>query len=193
MFTSDRHLKGRKPTDFRKRMLIFLDLEMTGSDPHRHEIIEVAWIVVNGNNFKILSSFVSKVKPLHLDTNDNEGLVIADFSEKKWENAIELEKVLEKLANVAPNAMLVGWAIFHDWEFLERAFEKYNITPKFNYRMLPVDTIAYAKLYKDKRLKGLGLRTGVLNYFGMKFPKQHGALVDAKLSLLVFKRLMKMK
>lgn len=188
--TPDHHKKGKKPRDFRDRKLVFIDLEMTGSDPQVHEIIEVGWLVVEGRNFKVLSEYEAKVKPEHIETADPEGLKVAGYSQKEWKNAKSLKIVLEKLANVAPNAMLVGLAVFHDWEFLERAFTRYNIMPKFNYRLLPIEAMAFIKLYNDQKLQSLSLRTGLARYYGIDFPEAHGALVDAKLSFQVFKRLM---
>ncbi len=191
--TPDHHKKGKKPSDFRDRKLIFIDLEMTGSDPQIHEIIEVGWVVVEGRTFKLLSEFESKVKPEHLETGEPEGLKVAGYSEEKWKKAKDLKFVLNKLAGVAPNAMLAGLAVFHDWEFLERGFSKYDIMPKFNYRLLPLEAMAYLKHFKDNKLTGLSLRSSLARYYGIPFPENHGALVDAKLSFEVFKKLMDIK
>jgi DNA polymerase III epsilon subunit-like protein len=191
--TPDHHRKGRKPKDFRDRKLIFIDLEMTGLDPDRHEIIEIGWLVVKPRTFKIISEFETKVKPEHIETASEEGLKVAGYSQEKWENAMDLKKVIQKLARVAPNAMLAGSVVWHDWEFLERAFERYKIDPKITIRILPIDALAYIKLYNQDKLKHLGMRSGVANYFGIKFSEQHGALVDAKLSYEVFKKLMEVE
>lgn len=188
--TPDHHKKGKKPYDFRERKLIFVDLEMTGSDPQVHEIIEIGWLVVEGKTFKILSSYEAKIKPEHMETADPEGLRVAGYSEEEWKKAKNLELVLRKLAKAAPNAMLVGSAVYHDWEFLERAFGRYKIMPKFNYRLLPLEAMAYAKLYNEKGLRGLGMRSSLGKFFKIEFPEEHGALVDAKLSYDLFVKLM---
>lgn len=188
--TPDHHKPGSKPKDFRDRKLIFIDLEMTGSDPQKHEIVEVAWLVVEGRTFKILSSYEAKVKPEHIETADPEGLKVAEYSEKEWKKAKSLESVMKKLAGAASNAMLVGSAVYHDWEFLERAFTRFKIMPKFNYRLLPLEAMAYAKMYNENNLKGLGMRSTLGRYFRLDYPKEHGALVDAKLSYEVFMKLL---
>lgn len=186
----DHHKKGIKPRDFRDRKLIFIDLEMTGSNPTIHEIIEVGWLVVEPRTFKILSEFEAKVKPTHIETADPEGLLVAGYSPEKWGDAKDLKDVLQKLATVAPNGMLVGVAVYHDWEFLERGFEKFGIMPSFNYRLLPIDAMAYGLLYNKPKVKSISLRSGLGKYFKLKFPEDHGALVDARLSYEVFLKLM---
>ncbi|OGM18102.1 hypothetical protein A2685_02940 [Candidatus Woesebacteria bacterium RIFCSPHIGHO2_01_FULL_37_10] len=188
----DHHKKGKKPKDFRDRKLIFIDLEMTGSDPAIHEIIEVGWLVVDGRSYKILSEYEAKVRPEHLYTADKEGLRVAGYSENKWKKPKDLKFILNKLAKVAPNAMLAGWSVFADWQFLERGFEKFKIKPKFNYRLLVVDSVAYAKLYKEKKLTNFSMRTGVAKLLNIPYSVEHGALKDAKLSYEVFKKLMEL-
>lgn len=188
--TPDHHKKGFKPKDFRDRSLIFIDLEMTGSDPEIHEIIEAGWLIAESRTFKILSEYDAKIRPEHLERADPEGLRVAGFSKEKWVKAKDLKHVLMKLAKVAPNALLVGSAVYHDWEFLERGFDKYGIMPKFNFHLLPLDAMAYIKLYKDEKIQSTSLRSGLARYFGIKYPEQHGALVDAKLSYEVFIKLM---
>jgi hypothetical protein len=65
--------------------------------------------------------------------------------------------------------------------------------PKFNFHLLPIDAMAYVKLYDVKKVKSTSMRQGLASYFGIKFPQQHGALVDAKLSFEIFKKLMDVK
>ena len=189
--TPDHHKRGKKPRNYRDRKLIFIDLEMTGFDPDRHEIIEVAWLVVEPRIFKVLSEYEAKIKPEHLDTADSEGLRVAGYSEKKWENAKNLVDVLKKLTKVAPNAYLAGSVIHNDWQFLERAFEKYQIKPNFNSRVISVDSIAYARLYKIEKVEAVGMRS-VAKYLKIKYSEEHGALADARLSYEVFKKLMEL-
>ena len=60
----------------------YLDVETTGLDPYRHEIIEIAFVVeaIPENPLvagKILDKWVSKVKPLHLGQKENAGSLIA--------------------------------------------------------------------------------------------------------------------
>lgn len=182
--------EGLKPKDFRDRKLIFLDLEMTGLDPDIHEIIEVGWLIVEAKTFKILSMFESKIKPEHLETADQEALKVAGYSKSLWKKAGNLKSVMLKLSRVAPNAMLAGNAIHTDWLFLQKAFTKLDITPTFSHRLLSVDSMVYAVLFKESRVKSMGMRSGAADYFGIEFPEKHSALADAKLSYEVFRKLM---
>ena len=191
--TPDHHKKGKKPKDFRDRKLIFIDLEMTGSDPDKHEIIEIGWLIVEGRTFKVLSEYEAKIKPEHIESADPEGIKVAGYSEEGWKGAKDLKDAVKKLANVAPNAYLTGSVIHNDWQFLERAFEKFKVRPNFSLRTLSVDSIAYSKLYNQKKIKAVGMRSGIAKYFKIKYPEEHGALVDAKLSYEVFKKLMEVK
>lgn len=175
--------------DFRERHLIFVDLETTGLDKIKHEIVEVGCLVVNGRNFEVVEEYVAKVKPQHIETATPEALEINGYTKEKWKEAKNLGEVLKKIAELSIGGMIAGWNIAFDWEFIENGFHKYNIESTFNYHKVDVQGIAYAALYKEKGVKSLKMRK-VAEYFGIKLGSVHGAEEDVRITYEIFKRLM---
>lgn len=181
-------MKDKKTIDFRTRKLVFIDLETTGVDPEKHEIIEIAWILVDGQSFEVLSEFVAKVKPEHPETANPKALEITGYSEEEWGNAGLLKEALGKIIQLAPQGMLVGWNIYFDWSFLEKGFKKFNFVSQFDYHMIDVMVIAYSKLHSKPEIRELGLKK-IATYFGIEF-QEHHALEDIRATYQIFKKLM---
>lgn len=185
-------MRYKKEIDFRDRKLVFVDLETTGLNIDRHEIIEVAALVVNGRNFEIEKEYEVKVKPKNLKTASSSALKITGYRDEDWKNAKDLKEVLVEFSKLAPHGMLVGWNVAFDWVFLERGFIKHKIEHKYDHHKIDVIPILYAKHYKNKKLTSLGLRR-TAPFFGVELPERHGAMVDIRATYEIFKKLMQEK
>ena len=175
--------------NFRDRKLVFVDLETTGLNPDIHEITEIGCLVVNARTLKEELAYEEKVKPVNIEKASREALEIYDYSEKRWKDAKPLKKVLEKIANIAPGGLITGWNVSFDWWFLDKAFRKFEIEPDFDHHRIDVMSIAYAKLYSQKKVTRLGLRK-IAPYFGIRLTETHGAMVDIRTTYEIFKKLM---
>jgi len=176
--------------DFRKRHLVFIDIETTGLDRDKHEIIEIGCIIVNGENFEIVEEYSAKIKPDHIETADSKALKINGYSQDKWKDAKNAKDVLQKISEMAEEGMIAGWNVAFDWAFVEDYFKKLKIKSLFNYHKIDVQAIAYAKLYKNKKVKSLKLRS-ISKFFGIGFGEIHSAEEDIKITYEVFRKLMK--
>lgn len=183
-------MSREKEVNFRERRLVFVDIETTGLDPEKHEIIEIGCLVVDGESFKVLQEYVRKIKPLHIEKADPEALSINGYNEDGWRDAENLGEVLGEFASLAPGGIIIGWNVSFDWQFLSVNFERLGIIHTFDYHRLDVMSIAYAKLYPVTEVKKLGTRP-VAKYFGIKMPEVHDALGDIRASYEIFKILMK--
>jgi len=175
--------------NFRRRHLVFIDLETTGLDREKHEIVELGCLRVNGENFEIIEEYSAKVKPTHMETADSKALEINGYSKEKWKEAEDLKDVLEKVAVMAEGGMIAGWNVSFDWAFIEDGFRRFNIKSKFNYHKVDVQSIAYAVLYNDPEVKNLRMREVAL-HFGIKLGDVHSATEDIKITYDLFKKLM---
>lgn len=178
-----------KKINFRKRPLVFVDLETTGLNPLEHEIVEVACLVADGQTFEIQKKYIDKVKPEHIETASPEALKIIGYSESRWKDARPAREVLEKVGKLAPGGMITGWNVSFDWWFLQLAFKKHGISCPFDYHAIDVMSIAYAKLWKKVEISQLGLRK-IAPHFGIKLGKEHGALEDITATYKIFKKIM---
>jgi len=179
----------------KKRNLAFIDLETTGLDPERHEIIEMGVIIARqipqdgaGNKLEVIEEFDLRVKPEHLETSDPESLKINGYNEMDWVFAIDLSNAMEKLAEKTEGAILVAQNVAFDWLFLEKAFVKTGIKNKMDFHRLDLLSMAYAKLYQDERAQRFSLRA-LCEYFDIKNEKAHTALADIRAEFEIYKRL----
>lgn len=182
-------MKNKEEYDFRKRHLVFIDIETTGLDRHKHEITEIGCIIVNGESFEIIEEYSAKVKPLHIRTADPRALKISGYLPEKWKDAKRIKEVLQKISEMSEEGMIAGWNIAFDWAFIEENFKKLKIESSFNYHKIDVQAIAYAKLYKNKNIKSLKMRS-IAQHFGIGFGEVHSAEEDIKITYEIFKKLM---
>lgn len=181
-----------KDINFRDRDLLFVDLETTGLDLDKHEIVEIGCLIVDGKNLRVKKKYHSKVKPKHPETASKDGLEVGGYNKNDWKDAKTLKVVLKEVADLSSNAMPTGWKVDFDWSFLEKAFKEEKIKHSFDYHLIDVLTLAYKHFRNKKEPEGLGLRK-VAPHFEVEIPEQHGAMVDIQATYEVFKILMRGK
>ncbi len=173
----------------KKNNLAFIDLETTGLDPERQEIIEIGCVVVKpGANFEIVSELDLKVKPEHLETAEPEALRINSYNSADWIFASDLDQALKALNDKAEGAIMISHNITFDWAFLERAFAKTKVPNLMASVRLDLLSMAFVKLYHHNQVQRFNLRS-LCEHFGIINKQAHSALSDAKTALEVYKRL----
>jgi DNA polymerase III epsilon subunit-like protein len=173
--------------NFRDHPILFLDFELTGLDPRCHEIIEVAALLVKQPDFSISNSYYAKVIPRHIETGDPRSLAIANYSPSTWVDAIPLHDMLKDLADLAPHAILAGWSIQNEWDFLNAAQESVGVPYFHTHRLLEVYTLAFVKLYHDQSIVHLNLSTAA-KALGV-YLDQHKPDSDVRATYEIFKKL----
>ena len=177
----------------RKHNLVFLDAEMTGLNPARHEIVEIGALKVEPKKpFKVVGELEIKVKPKNIRSASKEALKINGYSAKDWKNALSLEESLKLLDEFAQDGVLVGYNVSFDWAFLNKAYFFLGRSDPFYYHRLDVMPMAYFKLFTERKMKKFSL--GEVCRF-LEIPREfaHRALDDAKVTYLVFKKLFRVK
>lgn len=180
-------------TFYRSRPLIFLDLETTGLDVQKCEILEIGAIRVNPKKpFKIEEELSFKVKASHIENAEKEALKIIGYSNKSWQDAISLEKALKILENFSRDGVMVGFNVSFDWAFLHKAYSEIGKEEPFHYHRLDVLSMAYLKLFNRKNIKKFSLSI-ICDELKVLRGDKHHALSDAKATYLVFKKLFKIE
>ncbi len=181
------NLLAQNSLPFRDRPLLFIDFETTGLDVRQHEIIEVAALVVSPHDLSITNSYYTKVLPDHIATADPTSLTIVGYSDKDWESAIPLPQMLQELSQLAPDALLAGWSVQTEWDFLIAALEKHDMSYFFTHKLIEVYTLAYTHFYSDPTIKFLNLRN-TAKALGI-YLDQHKPDSDIRATFEIFKRL----
>lgn len=183
----------------KKHNLAFIDLETTGLDPDRHEIIEIGGVIAKqipqegrGCQLEIIDEFEFKVKPENLEGADPQALRINGYNDADWVFAADLKQVMEAVSEKAASANLVAQNVTFDWSFLDKAFKKTGVQNKMHYHKIDVIALAYAKFYHDPTFQRFNL-SSLAEHFDIKNDKAHTALADIKTTYEIYKRLLEIK
>jgi len=188
MFSIYKVRKTAKAIDFKKRPLVFIDLETSGLDFLRHEILEIGCLVVDPQTLEVKKEFEVKVKPESLAKADPEALRMIGYSITGWRRAKSLKTALKELNRLAPGGMFVGWNISFDRPFLEKAAREKGIILDFDYHWLDVMSIAYERFLKEKKVNRFRLNF-ICEFLGIPRGRSHRAMSDTVAVLAVYRRL----
>lgn len=152
----------------RKDLLVWIDLEMTGLDPNKERIIEVATLVTD-NDLRLIAegpvlavkqsdSLLQAMDDWNTKTHGESGLV-ARVKESQVDTAEAERRTLDFLKQyVVPGSSPVcGNSVHQDRRFLER--EMPELLAFFHYRNLDVSTVKeLAKRWNPDAMKGFEKR-----------------------------------
>jgi len=172
----------------RKNNLAFIDLETTGLNPFRHEIIEIGCIVTNPE-LEIIEEIEFKVKAERMEDADPVSLKINQYDPAQWEDAMSLAEAMTILSEKTKDCVMVGQNVAFDLGFLEGAFHKTGIQNGMHHHVLDTFAIGWAKLQKESSLVNFSLYE-LCSYFGIKNERAHTALADARATFELYKKLM---
>jgi len=167
----------------------FIDLEMTGLEGSKHEIVEIGLVKVSQPELEVIETWDVKVKPENVSNADPDSLKISGYKEEEWENAITLHKMMQILSEKIDGTILAGWNISTDYSFLDSAVTKTGIQLNFRKHVLDVNSYAYGKLGYQWGESGLSTTAKKLK---IKLDGHHTALPDAMACYEVYKKVAQM-
>lgn len=173
------------------KTLAFIDIETTGRDVLKHEVIEIGCVLVRdtGSGHEIKDEFEIKIKPEHIETAEPEALRVNGYNESEWLFATTLEQAIKTLAEKTKDAVMVAHNVGFDYSFLAVAFAKTEIENQMFYANLDTISLAVAKLGDNPAVKRYTLRS-LCEYFGIRNERAHTALADARATFEIYKKLM---
>ena len=172
----------------RKHNFAFIDIETTGLDLLKHEIIEIGCVLAD-SKLKKLEEFELKIKPIDIENADPIALKVNRYNEEAWESAISLEKALKILQEKTKDFIMVGHNVSFDIEFLTYAFNKTGIENRMHYHKLDTISMIWAKFHKDREIDHFSLHD-MCEYFNIKNKNPHTGLGDARATYELYKKLM---
>jgi DNA polymerase III epsilon subunit-like protein len=175
-------------------ILAFCDLETTGTSREKHEIIEVAAVIWDSKEDKIIGEFNEYIKPnaripsIITEITGITNSMVAN-SRKSWEVLPEFYAWL-KLNNVEK---IVGHNFkAFDRHFLAAQVKRYELDVKFgiNIDYDVIDTYHIcARLNKEGRIKTVNSKQVTLaEYFGIEY-NAHRAIEDVRALLQIYKKI----
>jgi len=178
------NMKGQE-FDVRSAPISFIDLEMTGLEGSKHEIVEIGLVKVSQPELEIIEKWEAKVRPEHPENADPEALKISGYDPEKWKDAVSLEEMMRILSEKAKGTILAGWNISCDYAFLDAAITRTGISLELHRRVLDVNSYAAAKLGYQFGASGL---SSTAKSLGISLEGHHTALPDAMACYEVYKK-----
>ena len=159
--------------------LLVVDVEMTGSDPQQHEVLEVGCVRVSlRDGLPEEATWGERVRPKHIGTAIPGALKVVGYSPKAWRGAIELEAAVTRLEEMGTGTVLSGWGIGHDLTFLAEAFRRTQRPWPFAPIALDIQPIARSLLKRGEQVDRFNLGH-VADRLGIGRMGEHSALADA--------------
>src|SRR3989344_5691524 len=103
-----------------KHNFAFIDIETTGLNLIKHEIVEIGCVLTTPE-LEIIGEFELKIKPERLDDADPVSLKISHYEPEKWADALPLEEAIKIFAEKVQGAIMVWHNVAFDAGFLESA------------------------------------------------------------------------
>jgi DNA polymerase-3 subunit epsilon len=177
-------------------ILAFLDVETTGLDPQKHEVIQIGVVLAkqfprNGNQgagIEKIEEFEIKIKPERIEDAEEDALRVNGYNEADWMFAPDLKNAMEFLEKKLAGTIQVSHNLTFDAAFLEKSFERAGIENSMARYKLDTISIAFARLYNRPDIK-FSLRY-LCELFQIKNENAHTALADARALFHVYKKMM---
>ncbi len=176
---------------FKGKKLAFVDIETTGTNPWKHEIIELGCLIAKQNDdgsFAVLGEFEVKIKPERIEDAEPEALRINGYDEAQWLFAHTMEEALKLMAQkIDGEATFIAHNVTFDYSFLVNAYGRLGVKEPFFHKYDTL-TMAMMKYRFDEEVQRLSLKA-LCEKFGIKNEKAHTALADVRATFEVFKKL----
>lgn len=182
-----------------KKDLLLIDIEATGLDAERHEIIQLAGVLLDKKNLREKKAFCSYIKSAKWRNRDPESMAVNRISYDAVKNAPELKSVLKKFNRAfGKNIVLSYYAGVMDIVFLQEAYKKCKIKWPFDYHYFNIWGTFYAYLAargglnNKKEFCGFCLED-LVKKFRLRVDKTrlHDALVDCRAEAEVLRKVVK--
>jgi len=165
----------------------FVDIETTGLDPYKHEIIEIAVVPLDDNE----PFWQTRIKPQRIEDASPKALEVNGYDKhpELWDNAPPIEQVAPVIRAQLAGCLPAGHNVGFDLGFVKKYLKDFDLFHGITYHQ--VDTVTLA----IEHLAPCGLDRvrleDVCNFLGISNQGAHSALTDALRAKEVYKRLVR--
>ena len=183
--------------NFHKDILL-IDLESTGLDPIKHEIIQLAAILLDKKTLKEKKFFTTYVRPIKWKTRDPEAMQVNKISYEQLKLAPKLDAVIAEFHALfdARKVIISHYGGPLDMDMLRAAYKKTGKKFEFDHHYFNLWALffsyvsAHEKIFKKNKFTGFGL-DDFIRYFKIRLPEdRHDALTDCRVEAEVLRKVM---
>jgi DNA helicase-2/ATP-dependent DNA helicase PcrA len=181
-----------------KRDFLLFDIEATGIDVTRHEMIQLAAVLLDKKTLKEKASFSSYIRPKKWSQRSREAMAVNKIDWETLAKAPDMKAVLKNFARqFSKNVTMAHYGGMIDIPFLAAAFRSEKMKYPYDYHVFDLWPVFYVymagrkKLTDPSRVPGFSLES-IARHFKVKIEGQrHDALTDCRVEAEVFRELMK--
>jgi DNA polymerase III epsilon subunit-like protein len=167
-----------------------IDLETTGLNPYKHEIIEIGAIIFETNDLEpdltVLEEINVRVKPEHPELGEAKAYEVNGYNPVDWADAQGIEDVLRSLHRKFMGSIFMSYNVTFDWSFIAHAYHTLGREDPFHYHHLDLMTMAWTAMPQGR---SISLKSAC-EYFGIEpEPGVHRALNGAIKGFEVYKKI----
>jgi len=177
-----------------QQSLAFIDVETTGLDRDKHEIIELGVVIAKMKDgvFTVVDELDVKIHPERIEDAEPQALRVNGYDEAEWLFAVSLDDAMKTFSEKTDGCIFVAHNLTFDYGFIESAFKKTGAENKMHYHKLDTIALAFGILHTNDDIGKLSLRA-LCEKYGIENKKAHSAFADAYATYEVFKKLMNLK
>lgn len=123
------------------------DVETTGLDPRKHEIVEIACLIFDAATCEILDQLEMKVMPMRIGDADPIALKVNGYKADEWIGARTLKDAMLEYGSRTAGCAFMAYNVGFDWGFMQQAFLDAGVVHGLQRYKLDLLTMAWAKLY----------------------------------------------
>ncbi len=160
-----------------------IDIETTGLNPRKDEILALGIVPIEGTRILASESYYTLIRPNKFKV---ETIKIHGIDPKILQNAPPFAEVADDIFDILHDRILVGHSIGLDYEFLRRAFEDVGydfVAETIDITMLEqilAERLGEKLVWESKTLEGLAEK------YGISCSYRHNALADAFIAAQIF-------
>ena len=183
-----------------KRDILLIDTEFSGFDvPKKHDLLQIAAVLLDKKTLKEKKSFNTYIKPLHWNSRDRASMKVNKITWDMVKDAPSLKMAIKKFNRAVPHNVVQAFYVgFNDKRILLDAYSRAGVKWPFDYHYFDLWALFYGYLAKHNMLKskkdfaGFGLEYLIKKLkIGVNKSQMHNALFDCRLEAEVLRKIVK--
>ena len=184
-----------------KKDILLIDTEFSGFDLKKHELLQIAAILLDKKTLKEKEVFSSFIKPTRWNKRDKESMKVNNITYDSVKDAPSLKQVINTFDKTFGHNVIQAFYVgFNDKRFLMDSYKRVGIKWQFDYHVFDLWPVFYAHLAKKNQLKakkyfaGFGLEFLIKKFkIKLKESKLHDALTDCRVSAEILRKIISIK
>jgi DNA polymerase III epsilon subunit-like protein len=184
-----------------KKDILLIDTEFSGFDLQKHEMLQLAAILLDKKTLREKKKFNSYISPTRWEKRDRGSMAVNKITLQKLKGAPKLSDALKAFEKAFGHDVIQAFYVgYNDKRFLMESYRRAKVKWRFDYHYFDLWPVFYVHLAKRNLLKskkdfaGFGLES-LVKMLKIKVDKNklHDALVDCRLEAEIFRKLMLQK